>query len=502
MASKVSNNNTIEKFTSFGKFLINKPQRGELGILIIVFIVIGIWLHTLFPYPFTFPDTGAYFLGASQNQFNIYRPMGYSHYLQFIHGINSSLHFIFFFTYTLYVISVLFFLYTLKYFWRITSRPLFYSLCTCAIFAPRFLFASNFIMSDSLFSSLVLLFITSIIWLVYIPKKRWVLIMLALFAAFYQVRYSGIFYILIPIYALFIAFNRTSRSLRILLALLPLICFIGLHLHARKEYYQHTGINISSGFSGWQLINNASVLFPEAKHLPLNVFDDPQLKALHGFMQSVPDSIFNADHTMNTSYMWNKELPYKQFLFIYIQYTKTDYGTAWVACGDLFARYAGALIKQYPGKYFKRFILPSFFSTFKSFDITEDKAPFVNDPVYSAYYQLEIDKYEHTSQLFHMLNFPRQILNYFYWISLLLAILYFISHIKKERWKDKTWQTAFILLLLVLTHIGASALAAPNTTWRYTMPVFLPSLAFFLYNLNDFIQNYKIGSKLLFPRKK
>lgn len=34
-----------------------------------------------------------------------------------------------------------------------------------------------------------------------------------------------------------------------------------------------------------------------------------------------------------------------------------------------------------------------------------------------------------------------------------------------------------MLAAFVVVYLGASALASPNTAWRYTMPVFLPSLA-------------------------
>lgn len=482
-------NNTVKTFRSFLRFLSRKPQTPELAVLSLAFLVIGIIIYTLFPYPFTFPDSGAYLLGASRDQFNIFRPMGYSHYLQFLHGIHAGIGFVFCFTYTLHAVSVLLFLYTLKYLWDFTSKLLFYSLCLCAVAAPRFLFASNFIMSDSLFSSLTLLFLTSAIWLIYRRKWGIIVLLLALFAALYQVRYSGMFYLLVPVYALYIVFTPGNRIRKTVAVLLPLVCFLFLYFHNKTEYYRQTGVNISSGFSGWQLVSNASVLFPEAKEIPLARFDDPGLKTLHTYMQSVPDSVFDDRYALGTSYMWNNDLPYKQFLFLYMQYTRQSYPQAWVTCGDLYGKYALELIKIYPGKFFSRFLLPSFTSTFKFFDITEYSNPFVNDPVYNNYYRLSLDKYQHTCSLFGHLNTPRKIIHYFYWILLSVALFYFIAKTRLSRFRDKRWLSASLLLLFLLTHAGASFLASPNVSWRYTMPLFLPSLAFIFYNLEDFIRN-------------
>lgn len=491
-----------KNFKGFIHFLRDKRQYREIYILAFLLIAVGIILHSLFPYPFTFSDSGAYLLGASKDHFNIFRPMGYSHYLKFIHGLNPSIHFVFFFTYFLHAVSVLFFLYTLKYLWNITYRPLFYGLCILAIATPRFWFAANFIMSDSLFSSLTLLFVTTSLWLIYVRKWWLIVSLLALFFGLYKVRYSGMFYLFIPMYALFLAFHQAKPLKKTLIVLIPAICFLFLYRQTKNEYHRQTGVNVSSGFSGWQLINNASVLFPEAKSIPQSHFGTPQLKALHHFMQFVPDSVFNDQHTFSTSYMWNKELPYKQFLFSYMQYTNQNYALTWVACGQLFGQYAQILIKEKPGKFFTNYILPSFASTFKTWDINEYKAPFINDPAIADYYHLNFDKYEHTHPLFSTLNAPRKVINYFYWLFLGVAICYFLVNIQKNKFSNKGWLIASLLLLFILMHIGASVLASPNTTWRYTMPVFLPSLAFIFYNLNDFIQNSKIRSKLLFKHKK
>ena len=497
-----STESTTKSFRSFSRFLSGKSQRRELAIIAAAFIGVGMLLHILFPYPFSFPDSGAYLLGASQNSFNIYRPMGYSHYLQFVHAISSSIHTVFWFTYLLHMLSALFLIYSIKYLWDLRNKVLFYGLCFFAVAAPRFLFASNFIMSDSLFSSLTVLFLTFSIWLLYERKWYVIVILLALFMGLYRVRYSGMFYIFIPLYTLYMAYAKAPLAKRLLMLALPLVCFFIVFQQSKKEYYQQTGVNISSGFSGWQLINNASVLFPQAKGMSMTTFKDPVLKALHGFMQSVPDSIFNSRHTFATNYMWNKELPYKQFMFYYMDQTRQNYSLSWILCGDLYGQYAKALIAHYPWQFTRDFLLPSFLSNFNYYDINEYKAPFKNEPLWKDYYQLTIDQYAHTNTLFAQLNPLRHVMHYIYWTISILAFCYFLLRIRKTSWSRREWQTVFVLWLFIVTYVGASAVASPNTTWRYTMPIYLPSLVFIVYNLNEFMQKRKIGGKLLFQRKK
>lgn len=488
--SNIANTQT-KNLKSFFQYLCQKEQVRELFVLSLLFLIIGIIIHLIYPYPFVTADTGSYILGASNDVFNLYRPMGFSKYLQFLHSINPSIFFIFYASFAIHAITTLLLLFTAKYLFEIKSRLLFYSLCFFSIFAPRLLFCTNFIMSDGIFNSLTMLFLTTAIWIIY--KKNWVLIIchLVIFAFLYSIRFSGMFYICISIFTLVISPTCKSRMGKAILAVLPVALFLLLYTNTKKEYQEHSGANTLSGFSGWQLINNASVLFPEAKQISPAIFKSEDTKNLHRFLQSCPDSLFNDNYAMNTDYMWKKELPYKQFLFLYAMHTKQNYSVSWAKTGELYGRYAKELILHSPFKFFIDFIIPSFLSNFNYRDIADTNNPFVNEKMIQEYYQVNIDKYEHKNPLFKKLNSIRKIMHYIYWSAFLLCLGYFVCHIRTSNFKNKEWLIALLLGAFIVIYIGTSSISSPYTTWRYTLPIYIPSLIFMYYNIGHFIREKK-----------
>ena len=148
-------------FRAFIDFMKKKPQRVELGIWAAVLLALGVALHLLYPTPFVFPDSGSYVNSAASGTFNVYRPMGYSQYLGLLPGISPSLTFVFVFSYAIHALSTLWLLFSAKYLLEIRDRRIFGIFCLFAVAAPRLLFCTNFLMSDSLFHTLTVLFVTT-----------------------------------------------------------------------------------------------------------------------------------------------------------------------------------------------------------------------------------------------------------------------------------------------------------------------------------------------------
>ncbi len=274
------------KDINFFAFVKKREQRRELYTLGGILLFMGIALQWAYPYPFNMSDSGAYLLGAAIDYFNIYRPQGYSNYLQFLHSINTSITFVFWATYVLTGISTLLLLFSAKYLLNL-SKWSFRTICLLSIVSPSMLFSSNFLMSDGLFNLLTMLWLTTGMWLIK-SRKRWLLVAhIACFVCLYQVRYSGMFYL--PISMLILALSSNiwqNRKIQVAVVCLPLICFVALYGYNKRQYHKHTGVNVTTGFSGWQLLNNAAVLFPEAKAIPVSTFKEPNIKTLHTFMQA------------------------------------------------------------------------------------------------------------------------------------------------------------------------------------------------------------------------
>lgn len=470
--------NPRKSFSGFTGFLRQREQKIELLAVWVLFAVIGVVFYILYPFPFTFPDSGSYVMSASEGMFNVYRPTGYSTYLSIVNFFGKSTALLFVVSYLLSALSMMFLLFSAKYLMGI-RKWFFRTLCLFAVFSPRIIFSTNFIMSDGLFNTLTMLFLATALWMVY-SRSIWMLAAhLLTFIALYQTRYSGMSYIPVSVITIYLSYRSASWAKRSI-ALLPLVVFVFLFTSTKSKYVQQTGVNTFSAFSGWQLINNASVLFPEAKELPLNEFPR-EMHVLHQFLCSVPDSVYRAEYTLTTKYMWDNDKPYKIYMMHYMQSARIPYSDAWVRTGKLYGDYAGKLISQYPGRYFTRFIWPSFKSNFVCRSMYEEEIVFNNEPLYRDFFGITVDNYEHKNHLFASVMPVRKVMNWLYWIGLGLAAILFLATISRSRMRDPEWQCAALMFLFLILYFGASVVASPNTTWRYTMPMFVPSLVFMFH---------------------
>lgn len=487
----------MKSFKDFIRYIASsKEQKIELCILILLISAIGILFYNLYPFPFVFPDSGAYIQSAQSGILNIYRPMGYSHYLQFLHSMNGSFSFIFIASYFFHALTSLFFLYSFKYLIELKNKWIFYGLCALVFLSPTILFSTNFLMSDGLFNTLTTLFIATALWIVYCSNIWIIIIHLCCLAMLYDVRYAGMFYVPISMIVLFLAFQKRSIAIRIITACIPIFLLLFLQNSTRTEYKKVTGVNTTSGFEGWQLMNNASVLIPKAKQLPVSKFDTKLEQAYHKFLFSCPDSIFTIEAALSTGLMWDQTSPFKQFTFYYMQKTNHPYPIAWAETGKLYSEYARKLIFAYPFDFITDFFIPSLASFFEFREIGEHDNEFKNEKMYQDYYGIQIDNYKHSCRLFSDINPARHILHYFYWIAFALASIYFLVTTRKSSFTDKHWQTSALLFSFIIIYIGVSALASPSGTWRYAMPIYIPSILFVGSILNELSMKLRNARRL------
>ena len=463
----------------FITFLLEKRQKREICILVPLLCILGIVYHHLYPYPFTFPDTGAYMLAAITGNTNIFRPMGYSWFISFIHNISGSIHFIFIASYLLHIVTSLYFVYSFKYLMKLENKYIFYTILFFVFLSPSILFCTNYLMSDGIFHSFTLIFLATALWIIYSPKIYTIVFHLMAFSYLYYIRYSGMFYLPISVFVLFLAYRNKNIFIRSLISIIPIILFFGIQSQAKNNYRKATNINVVSGFSGWQLLNNASVLFPEAKQIPINKIDSDKKKLLHQYITTLPDSLFTTEKALSSGLMWNNGEPLKQFMFYYMSATKIPYANAWPSMGELYGDYATDLILSHPFLFIKRFIWPSFLVFFRYGSIP-GQSEFVNEDMYRSYYNIQIERYTSPYTLFDKINPIRHIFHYIYWLLQIFVLFMFVWDSAKIRKYDKNWQICFILIVFQYTYIGFSALASAGD-WRYSIPIYVPSLLLMAY---------------------
>lgn len=461
-------------------------QRNELIIMALAFAMIGIVFYALYPFPFTFPDSGAYVLSAKEGVFNVYRPMGYSSYISFVHNFGAGTATLFAVSYALSALAMLFMLFSAKYLLDIRRGWVFAAMCAVAILSSRIIFSTNFIMSDGLFNTLTMLFLATAMWVVF-TRNLWIVAAhLLIFVLLFKVRYSGMFYVPVSMAAIFFSYRGKPLVGRLAVILVPVVVFGALYFSTKKEYVTQTHVDTFSAFSGWQLINNASVLLPEAREIRPALLDR-DLRLLHSFIRECPDSLFSAHYAMTTDYMWNNRLPYKQFMFYYNHTRQIPYQQGWVEVGEMYGRYARALIAHYPVRYVARFVIPSLAGNFPCGYMHEENIVFKNEPIYRDYFGIDVETFKHERRIFERLYPVRQAMNWIYWIALGASAVYFCAtKLRRGLPCAKERTAAAILLGFLLIYLGTSALASPNTTWRYTMPMFVPSVVFIFYCVSEF----------------
>lgn len=464
--------------TGFLRFMKERQQVNCFMLFSIIAVVICVLMRVFYTFPFSYPDTGSYVLSAVTGSFNVYRPMGYSNYLRFLHCISDSIYFIFYVNYVLLFLSEMFLVFSVKYLAKINNTAVFILFGLLLLTNARLVFACNLLMSDGIFSIMSIVSFTLLLWLVYKPSYFIALVSMILMVLMCRVRYSGLFFIPVTALVYFLSFKEKNKYIHLLFTLLPLLTGVYFYSSTKQDFKNNTHVDSFSGFGGWQSINNASVLLPEAKQIPLSKFKSQQLKSLHSFIQSCPDDMFQDKYAMSTNYMWNNDLPYKIYNRYLLDHSSRDYQTQWAASGKLFGEYSKVLIKEYPFRYASKYVLPSIVSNFKFKAFEENSIDFENEPMYQQYYGLTEDKYTQSCKFFEIIEPIRKILQICLWIIMLASSVLFLLTTKKGALKDKTYILKLSMLLTLLVVLGGQSLSSPNTTWRYTLPLFAPMISF------------------------
>ncbi|MDR2844437.1 MAG: hypothetical protein LBV57_07315, partial [Candidatus Symbiothrix sp.] len=231
-------------------------------------------------------------------------------------------------------------------------------------------------------------------------------------------------------------------------------------------------------------------ILPDARDLHLQTIKGKKERELHQFLMQFPDSVYSIESMLGTSPMWDKSLPLKQYLFYRIQQQNSSYPLCFAKVGVTFESYAKQIALRYPFQYVKRYIVPSFCSVFlyQYQDITDWNNPFQSEKFTEDYFEITPVTHEHPATIFPFVNSLRHVFHSVYWIAGVLCTLFFAFNIKKY---SKEREKFFLLLTLIgfiVIYIGGSVVASPNTTWRYSMPFYAPSLAFMLVILRDALQ--------------
>src|SRR5689334_4285671 len=198
-------------------------QRKNIRVLLASFVALYIVLKICYPYPIhCLPDASGYIYAAVNHWKVNYRPYGYSAFLNLVHDMNRHLWFLTFAQYLLHMVSVSLFIFTVKYIFPL-HRTVFYGFMALCVVSPVPLYFTNYAISDSLFSSLTIFWITTGIWLLH-SRRTWIVVVhlvIMLFAL--HVKYAGLVYAFISSALLILAFSDVKIWRAVTVGATPLL---------------------------------------------------------------------------------------------------------------------------------------------------------------------------------------------------------------------------------------------------------------------------------------
>ena len=326
-----------------------------------VFMALFVLFKVFYPFANYLPDSYSYLEAASSNVDVNMWPVAYSKFLRLVSVFTHSDKILVGIQYFLLQISSLLFIFSLLFFLR-PGRSVKIILLLFLMINPLPLFIANYISADALFIGMSLLWLTSLVWLIYSPKPWIVLIHAVLILICFTLRYNAIYY---PVISLFVfILSRQSLKFKIAGLLLSGALLLSSWLFTSSKMKEVTGKWQFSAFGGWQLANNALYMYehiPATDRGPIN----NRFSRLETMVREHMDTLKKVrltpeDSLTNYFYLWNGNGPLVQYMQRdFKKDSTTPYFKRWASEGPLYASYARYLIQKFPGQYVEYWILPN-----------------------------------------------------------------------------------------------------------------------------------------------
>ena len=328
---------------------------------LIAFTVQFVFFKFLYPYANYMPDSYSYLEAAANNpDVNIW-PVAYSKFLRLFSAFTHSDKILVGFQYFILQISSLLFVFSILYFLK-PGKVAKTILLLFLVLNPLPLYIANYISADALFISGSVLWLTSLVWLIYYPRTWMIIVHAILLLVCFTLRYNAIYY---PVISLFVfVVSRQRLKVKIAGFVLGILLLSSSYFFTSYKMKEVTGKMQFSAFGGWQLANNALYMYehiPAAERGPVPARFSKLEKMVREHMDTLRKVKLTSDDSVNSFfYLWNGKGPLIQYLTReYQKDSTTPYFKRWASEGPLYADYATWLIGQYPGHYAEYWLLPN-----------------------------------------------------------------------------------------------------------------------------------------------
>jgi hypothetical protein len=317
----------------------------------------------IYPYPNMVLDSYYYVLAAiSKADVNAWA-IGYSWFIRFVGMFSHSPLLFVIVQYGLLQTALLVFWLTFTRCITL-SKPAKRILFILLLANPIFLYTANFVMADSLFISLSLLWISLLISMVFRPKVYLLWVHAFLILLVFSVRYNALYYPFVAAVVFFLSgYSLRQKIFGIVLQLVVLGAFIG---YTSFRVGQLSGQAQFSPFGNWKTANDALYMYG-------HVYENSR--------DTVPAKFAQLDRSVRQGFQLDKKiddlLDYTSpfygsiYMFYYssglVRYKNLLYGedTEFVnfrkmaQVGPLYGQYGAYLIRKYPVAFLHYFVAPN-----------------------------------------------------------------------------------------------------------------------------------------------
>lgn len=320
------------------------------------------WLKVLYPYPnFMPPDSNSYLEAAFYNQLINVWAIGYSKFLRLISCFTKSHFILILIQYTLLMGSLLYFLFSVRYFFSF-SKWSFRFLLAFTLANPLFVQIANFVSSDCLFLSLSIIWFIQLFWIIYNPKKSLFISHAIILLLAFTVRHNALYFPFISI--IIISLSKISKKKKLVaigLCAGLVSSFVG---RTQMEYFEKTGTVQYSAFGGWQIAANALYGYAFAKPDPVESVPY-KFRNLHKMVNSHMDSLrklmTRPDEEVAVYYLWDFKSPLRVYMAEQQKSDSTsDFFKRWASMAPLYSEYGKFLIMKHPIAFIRFYVWPNF----------------------------------------------------------------------------------------------------------------------------------------------
>lgn len=492
-----------KKAPSFYEFLfLNRGNKVALWTAVAYLIIQFIVFKILFPYANFMPDSYSYIEAAYLNSDINMWPVGYSKFLRVFSAFLHSDTALVFFQYIFLETSIIYFVFTLSYFFS-PGRVSTYVSLVFFVANPVLLYMANYVSADALFTGLSLLWLTQLIWIIFKPHPRQLWLQAGFLFLAFVVRYNALYYPIITVIVLLLSRMEWKQKL---IGFTVSIALVGLFIwHSGNKYNELTGKRQYSAFGGWQLASNALYMYSR-----MNRDHDVapnRFSVLHKVVQHHLDSLDRLRKRPDTIpgiyYLWGG--PLTQYLtYKYGKDTSTTYFKKWASMAPLYAEYGLYLIKKHPSDFIKNYLLRNAIKYYVppieflgQYNMRSDTVGQMAK-TWFGYKSERVKAYTKEIKLFNAFSTINTIIN----LAFILGFIGFISFDGLKRLSRSARHSIVAIVVLWSANIFFSVIASP-IVFRYQIFIMVVSFTFSILFFDYLIKATKQElSKNIIPSKR